>query len=66
MKNPAKAERILLKIGYVKLANGLIKNDNPKEIQKLLHSWQSNGFLIYGILATKFLKGLEASVSDQP
>ena len=37
----------------------------PNENQKLLHSWQSIGTLIYGILATKFLKGLATSVSDQ-
>lgn len=64
-KNPQNAEKMLLKIKCVYSSIGFIKKETANEIQKLLHSWQRRGFLRYGILAIKFLKGTLASLSDQ-
>lgn len=66
VKKPQKAHKKLLTIGKLIFSSGFIRKDIPKLIQKLEHSWQSNGFLTYGILAIKFLKGTAASVSDHP
>jgi len=64
-KNPAKASKKLLAIGWTLVEIGLKKQLIIKLIQKLEHSWHRSGFLIYGTLATKFLSGAVALVSLQ-